>query len=136
MTTLVPTETSIERDLARTAASVDKALDRWLPKADALPARLHEAIRYSVFGGGKRLRPALAIWTCEAHGGRTADVLPAACALEMIHTYSLVHDDLPAMDDDDFRRGRPSCHKQFDEATAMLVGDGLQAAAFETIAAH
>ncbi len=136
MPTLVATELSIERELKRTAAQVDKALDRWLPRPDALPRRLHEAIRYAVFGGGKRLRPAVAIWTCEALGGEVADVLPAACALEMIHTYSLVHDDLPAMDDDDFRRGRPSCHKAFDEATAMLVGDGLQAAAFETLAVH
>jgi len=134
MPTLVANDPTIERALKRAAAQVDKALDRWLPRADALPRRLHEAIRYAVFGGGKRLRPAVAIWTCEATGGDVADVLPAACALEMIHTYSLVHDDLPAMDDDDFRRGRPSCHKAYDEATAMLVGDGLQAAAFETLA--
>lgn len=98
--------------------------------------RLHEAIRYALFGGGKRLRPAVALWTCRALNGRSVDALPSACALELIHTYSLVHDDLPAMDDDDFRRGRPSCHKAFDEATAILVGDGLQAMAFELLAAR
>ncbi|MBI2930738.1 MAG: polyprenyl synthetase family protein, partial [Planctomycetes bacterium] len=90
--------------------------------------------RYSVFGGGKRLRPALVLWTCAANKGRASDALPAACAIELIHTYSLIHDDLPAMDDDDFRRGRPSCHKAYDEATAILAGDALQAAAFEMIA--
>ncbi len=93
-------------------------------------------MRYSVFGGGKRLRPALAIMTCDALRGMRANVLPSAAAIEMIHTYSLIHDDLPAMDDDDFRRGRPSCHKAFDEATAILAGDGLLTLAFETIATH
>jgi geranylgeranyl diphosphate synthase type II len=91
-------------------------------------------MRYSLFSRCKRLRPQLAIEVCRAFGGRLRDVLPAACALEMIHTYSLIHDDLPAMDDDDFRRGKPSNHKAFDEATAILAGDALQAAAFETIA--
>lgn len=133
-TATVAAPTEMERQLKRVSAVVDRALDRYLPRAEAVPRRLHEAARYAVFGGGKRLRPALAIWSCEANGGKARDVLPAACALEMIHTYSLVHDDLPAMDDDDVRRGRPSCHKAYDEATAMLVGDGLQAAAFETIA--
>ena len=115
---------------------VDRALERFLPPATRLPARLHEAMRYSVFGGGKRLRPALAILACEALGGTRAAALPAACALEMIHTYSLIHDDLPSMDDDDYRRGRPSCHRAFDEATAILAGDALQATAFGTIARH
>ncbi|MBI2901517.1 MAG: polyprenyl synthetase family protein [Planctomycetes bacterium] len=91
-------------------------------------------MRYSLLDGGKRLRPILAIRTCEAFGGAEAEAMPAACALEMIHTYSLIHDDLPAMDDDDFRRGKPSCHKAFDEATAILAGDALQAAAFEVLA--
>ncbi len=137
MTAAAPPATSaVERDLRRAAKAVDRALDRWLPRAETPPERLHEAIRYAVFGGGKRLRPVIALWACEANGGPAADAMPAACALEMIHTYSLVHDDLPAMDDDDFRRGRPSCHKAYDEATAMLVGDGLQAAAFETIASR
>jgi len=119
--------------LAKLSRVTDRALDRFLPPATASPRRLYEAMRYSVFGGGKRLRPALAILACDALRGKRGDVLPAAGALEMIHTYSLIHDDLPAMDDDDFRRGRPSCHKAFDEATAILAGDGLLTLAFETI---
>jgi geranylgeranyl diphosphate synthase type II len=119
--------------LARLSKVADRALDRFLPKESRSPARLYKAMRYAIFGGGKRLRPALAIMTCDALGGSRADVLPSAAALEMIHTYSLIHDDLPAMDDDDFRRGRPSCHKAFDEATAILAGDGLLTLAFETI---
>jgi geranylgeranyl diphosphate synthase type II len=122
--------------LASHSRAVDRALDRFLPPASAVPARVHEAMRYSVFGGGKRLRPGLAILACEALGGTRAPAVPAACALEMIHTYSLIHDDLPSMDDDDFRRGRPSCHRAFDEATAILAGDALQAAAFGTLARH
>jgi geranylgeranyl diphosphate synthase type II len=127
---------AVERRLASLARAVDRALDRRLPPASEPPTRLHEAMRYSVFGGGKRLRPALAILACEALGGAGAAAMPAACALEMIHTYSLIHDDLPSMDDDDFRRGRPSCHRAFDEATAILAGDALQAEAFGTIARH
>jgi geranylgeranyl diphosphate synthase type II len=123
-----------ERILSKLSRVADAALNRFLPKASASPSRLHEAMRYSVFGGGKRLRPALAIMTCDALQGRRDNVLPAAAALEMIHTYSLIHDDLPAMDDDDVRRGRPSCHKAFDEATAILAGDGLLTLAFEVIA--
>ncbi len=98
------------------------------------PARLIEAMRHALLGGGKRLRPALVLASCEAHGGDAADgslAMRFAVALEAIHTYSLVHDDLPAMDDDDLRRGRPTVHKAFDEATAILVGDGLQSLAFE-----
>ncbi len=102
--------------------------------APRCPARLLEAIRYSLLAPGKRLRPALVIWGAEACGGTLADCLPAAIAVEMIHAYSLVHDDLPAMDDDDLRRGRPTTHIAFDEATAILVGDALQAMAFETLA--
>ena len=98
------------------------------------PARLAEAMRYSTLAGGKRLRPVLCLLATEACGGDVADALPAACALEMVHTYSLIHDDLPAMDDDDLRRGRPTCHKAFDEATAILAGDGLLTLAFELIA--
>lgn len=105
------------------------------PSAD-LPAQLSEAMRYSLLSGGKRLRPVLALMAAEACGGSVEDALPAACALEMIHTYSLVHDDLPAMDDDDLRRGRPTCHKAFDEATAILAGDGLLTLAFEIVAKH
>ena len=126
----------VEARLGSLARIVDRALEKYLPPSTRLPARLHEAMRYSIFGGGKRLRPALAILACEALGGARADALPAACALEMIHTYSLIHDDLPSMDDDDFRRGRPSCHRAYDEATAVLAGDALQAAAFGTIAGH
>ena len=118
---------------------VDEALDQFLPPAtgDPLgcPARLAEAMRYSMLAGGKRLRPVLCLLATEACGGDVADALPAACALEMVHTYSLIHDDLPAMDDDDLRRGRPTCHKAFDEATAILAGDGLLTLAFELIAA-
>lgn len=98
------------------------------------PARLREAIEYSLLAPGKRLRPQLVLMACELCGGNYRDALPAAVAVEMIHAYSLVHDDLPAMDNDDLRRGRPTCHKQFDEATAILVGDALQARAFEMLA--
>jgi farnesyl diphosphate synthase/geranylgeranyl diphosphate synthase type II len=102
------------------------------------PARLVEAIRYALLGGGKRLRPALILASCEAHGGDAGDgslAMRFAVAMEAIHTYSLVHDDLPAMDDDDLRRGRPTVHRAFDEATAVLVGDGLQSLAFEHLLA-
>jgi geranylgeranyl diphosphate synthase type II len=109
---------------------VDAALDRYLPAEDTLPQQLHKAIRYSVFAGGKRIRPILMIAACEAVGGDIEKVIPAACAMEMIHTYSLIHDDLPAMDDDDFRRGRPTCHKVFGDAIAILAGDALQTEAF------
>ena len=121
-------------------------VDRVEPRLAALaaeragkgPARLVEAIRYALLGGGKRLRPALVLASCEAHGGDASDgslAMRFACALEAIHTYSLVHDDLPAMDDDDLRRGRPTVHKAFDEATAILVGDALQSLAFDHLLA-
>ena len=116
--------------LAERQQRVDQALARFLPAEDTLPASLHKAMRYSVFAGGKRVRPVLMIAACEAVGGDSSLVLPAACAMEMIHTYSLIHDDLPAMDDDDFRRGRPTNHKVFGEATAILAGDGLLTEAF------
>jgi len=122
---------SLDAFLAETKALVDEALDRWLPPAGL---RLHDAMRYAVFAGGKRLRPAIARAACLAVGGGDADVLPVACALEMLHTYSLIHDDLPAIDDDDLRRGKPTCHKQFDEATAILAGDALQTHAFLILA--
>jgi geranylgeranyl diphosphate synthase type II len=109
---------------------VDEALDRYLPKEDELPFSLHKAMRYSVFAGGKRVRPILMLAACEAVGGTVEQALPAACAMEMIHTYSLIHDDLPAMDDDDFRRGNPTNHKVFGEATAILAGDALLTEAF------
>ncbi len=115
-------------------AMVDGALERWLPAGTLLPQSLHQAMRYSVFAGGKRLRPVLMIAAAEAVGGNARQVLHAACAMEMIHTYSLVHDDLPAMDDDDFRRGRPTNHKVYGEATAILAGDALLTEAFRLLA--
>jgi geranylgeranyl diphosphate synthase type II len=120
--------------LAGRREAVDRALDRFLPRADAPPARLHEAMRYSVFSGGKRLRPILAIASFELSGGEGDAVLAPACAAELIHTYSLIHDDLPAMDDDDLRRGRPTCHRAFGEAVAVLAGDALLTLAFEIVA--
>jgi geranylgeranyl diphosphate synthase type II len=120
--------------LRERAVLVDAALDRWLPGEDILPPRLHQAMRYSVFAGGKRLRPILIIAACEAVGGPPERALPAACAVEMIHTYSLIHDDLPAMDDDDLRRGRPTNHKVFGEANAILAGDALLTEAFRLLA--
>lgn len=116
------------------AATVNAALERFLPPADTPPRRVHQAIRHSVFAGGKRLRPALALTACQIAGGTDDEAIGVACAVEMVHTYSLIHDDLPAMDDDDFRRGKPSCHKAYSEAIAILAGDALQALAFETIA--
>ncbi|HEY3306864.1 MAG TPA: farnesyl diphosphate synthase [Desulfuromonadaceae bacterium] len=114
-------------------ARVDAALDNFLPKETDLPFSLHKAMRYSVFAGGKRVRPILMLAACQAVGGDTERALPAACAMEMIHTYSLIHDDLPAMDDDDFRRGNPTNHKVFGEAIAILAGDGLLTEAFKLI---
>jgi geranylgeranyl diphosphate synthase type II len=113
---------------------MEHALAARLPQPNVLPARLHEAMRYSVLGGGKRIRPALLFATARAIGLTEDDVEAAACAIELIHVYSLVHDDLPAMDNDDLRRGRPTCHKAYDEATALLVGDALQPLAFELLA--
>lgn len=120
--------------LRERAALVDAGLERYLPGEDVLPAVLHQAMRYSVFAGGKRLRPILVMAACEAVGGAPERVLHAACAMEMIHTYSLIHDDLPAMDDDDFRRGRPTNHKVYGEANAILAGDALLTEAFRLFA--
>ena len=114
--------------------SVEEALDRCLPSASSRPCRLHEAIRYSVLAPGKRLRPTLVLAGAEAVGGRPADVMPAACALECIHAFSLIHDDLPCMDNDDYRRGRLTNHKVYGEALALLAGDALLALAFQLIA--
>lgn len=116
-------------------ARVESALEAWLPDAERKPSTLHKAMRYSVLGGGKRLRPTLLYATGETLGLATEQLDGVACALEMIHGYSLVHDDLPAMDDDDLRRGQPTCHKAFGEATAILAGDALQALAFRVLAA-
>jgi geranylgeranyl diphosphate synthase type II len=112
---------------------VNEALEKLLPPADRHPARLHAAMRYSLFAGGKRVRPILALASAEAAGGSEEDAMPAACALECIHTYSLIHDDLPAMDDDDLRRGMKTCHRAFDEPTAILAGDALLTLAFEAL---
>ena len=113
---------------------VEPALERALSGADQAAARLQEAMRYSVLGGGKRLRPLLVYVTGAAFGARAADLDAPATAVELIHAYSLIHDDLPAMDDDDLRRGRPTCHKAYDEGTAILAGDALQALAFAVLA--
>jgi geranylgeranyl diphosphate synthase type II len=116
--------------LATTAATVDSALDRFLPKAKERPSTIHAAMRYSIFAGGKRLRPILCLAAAEACGGEISAALAPACAVELMHTYSLVHDDLPAMDDDDLRRGRPTCHKVYGEGMAVLTGDALLTEAF------
>lgn len=113
---------------------VEKALDKWLPSPDVQPQHLHEAIRYAVLGDGKRIRPVLVYATGETFGLELNTLDGPACAVEMIHAYSLIHDDLPAMDNDDLRRGRPTCHMAFDEATAILAGDALQALAFHVLA--
>jgi len=113
---------------------MERALAARLPNGALVPERLHAAMRYAVLGGGKRIRPALLFATALTLGLAEDQVEAAACAIELVHAYSLVHDDLPAMDDDDLRRGRPTCHKAFDEATAILVGDALQPLAFELLA--
>lgn len=113
---------------------VDAALDRWVPEEGQDPSLIHKAMRYSLFAGGKRVRPLLAIAAAEAVSESTEGVENAACALELIHTYSLIHDDLPALDNDDLRRGRPTCHKVFGDAMAILAGDALLTLAFEVLA--
>ncbi len=113
---------------------VDDALERHLPRDDTYPEEIHKAVRYSVFSGGKRLRPILTLAATEAVGGDEQTAIPFACAIEIIHTYSLIHDDLPAMDDDDLRRGKPTSHKVFGEAIAILAGDALNTEAFNLIA--
>lgn len=125
---------NLEEYIGDRCARVDEKLDRYLPAGERLPASLHQAMRYSVFAGGKRMRPLLLIAACEAVGGRMESALPTACAMEMIHTYSLIHDDLPAMDDDDYRRGRLTNHKVFGETTAILAGDALLTQAFILLA--
>jgi geranylgeranyl diphosphate synthase, type II len=119
--------------LASRQKKIDRALDRYLPKQNVKPATIHKAMRYSLFAGGKRLRPILCLAAAEACGGRVENALPLACAMECIHTYSLVHDDLPSMDNDDFRRGRPTCHKIFGDGIAVLAGDALLTIAFEIV---
>jgi geranylgeranyl pyrophosphate synthase len=126
----------LERFFSQTRSLIDSTLDRLLPAASDEPVNVHGAIRWSVFAGGKRFRSLLLVATGESLGAPAELLLSTACALEMIHTYSLIHDDLPAMDDDNLRRGRPTCHVQFNEATAILAGDALQTLAFQTIAAE
>jgi geranylgeranyl diphosphate synthase type II len=123
----------IKAYLSKKKDHIDKALEKLVPPAKTFPPSVHEAMRYSLFAGGKRVRPILAVAAAEALGARTADLLPIAGSLELIHTYSLIHDDLPAMDDDDLRRGRPTCHKVYGEAVAILAGDGLLTMAFEVL---
>ena len=113
---------------------IEAALEARCQLGEGCPDRLREAMRYSLLAPGKRIRPLLVLLACESCGGAIEQSMPAACAVEMIHAYSLIHDDLPAMDDDDLRRGRPTCHKAFDEATAILAGDALLPLAFETLA--
>ena len=125
----------LKRYLASRQKEVERALDRFLPKESAKPATIHKAMRYSLFAAGKRLRPILCLAAAEACGGEVDRAMPLACAVECIHTYSLIHDDLPSMDDDDFRRGRPTCHKVFGDGIAVLAGDALLTIAFEIAAA-
>jgi len=118
----------------RSCRAVDRALGQFIPTARTKPATIHQAMRYSLFAGGKRMRPALCLAAAEACGGSWEDAMPLACAVECIHTYSLIHDDLPAMDNDDLRRGKPTNHKVYGEAIAILAGDALLTQAFEIAA--
>jgi geranylgeranyl pyrophosphate synthase len=131
---LLPDIIDIDKLIAESRRLVEAALDSLLPAANQSPEKVHEAIRWSVFAGGKRFRPALLLASGQTFGAPAELLLKTACALEMIHTYSLIHDDLPSMDNDDLRRGRPTCHVRYDEATAILAGDALQTLAFGTIA--
>ncbi len=125
---------NLKEYLAAQQARIDQALNRWLPPETAAPATIHRAMRYSVFAGGKRIRPVLCMAATEAVTDALDGVEDVACPLELIHTYSLIHDDLPALDNDDLRRGRPTCHKAFGEAMAILAGDALLTLAFEVLA--
>lgn len=130
----VPVSQDVQLYLNKRSEAVNRALDRFLPPSTAKPATIHKAMRYSLFAGGKRMRPALCLAAAEACGGREEDAMPLACAVECIHTYSLIHDDLPAMDDDDYRRGKLTSHKVFGEGIAVLAGDALLTQAFEIAA--
>ncbi|MBA2731867.1 MAG: polyprenyl synthetase family protein [Acidobacteria bacterium] len=133
-TSSVMDEREMRSQLARYREIVDARLNDLIPQESNAPESVHSAIRWSLFAGGKRFRPLLLLATGQEFGARVDGLLDTACALEMIHTYSLIHDDLPSMDDDDLRRGRPTCHVRFGEATAILAGDALQTLAFQTIA--
>ena len=130
------TSESLAQYFTRRTEEVNLWLDKFLPQEQVAPQSIHRAMRYSIFAGGKRLRPILVLSSGEALGASPEDLMPAACAVEMIHTYSLIHDDLPAMDNDDLRRGRPTCHKAFGEAIAILAGDGLLTQAFRILSAE
>jgi geranylgeranyl diphosphate synthase type II len=132
--TKVTDKFDLDAFLASRTAAVNTALDRFLPSETTKPATIHKAMRYSLFAGGKRMRPALVLAAAQACGGREADAMPLACAVECIHTYSLIHDDLPAMDNDDYRRGKLTNHKVFGEGIAVLAGDALLTQAFEIAA--
>ena len=127
-------EREVRERLAGLRTLVEARLDELIPAETVEPRNIHAAVRWSLFAGGKRFRPILLLATGEAFGAETDALLDTACALEMIHTYSLIHDDLPSMDDDDLRRGRPTCHVRFGEATAILAGDALQSLAFQAVA--
>jgi geranylgeranyl diphosphate synthase type II len=124
----------LEAFLAERRAEIERRLGSWLRPGSGVPIELLEAMRYSLMSPGKRLRPTLVLLATDACGGQEADPWPAACAVEMVHTYSLIHDDLPAMDDDDLRRGQPTCHRKFGEAMAILAGDALLTLAFQVLA--
>ncbi|MFC1621631.1 polyprenyl synthetase family protein [Candidatus Omnitrophota bacterium] len=124
---------NIKRYLINKKNIIDKALDKYLPSSKTKPAVIHKAMRYAVLPGGKRIRPILTIASFEACGGKGNAIMPVACAIELIHTYTLIHDDLPCMDNDDYRRGKLSCHKKFNEAIALLAGDALLTMGFELI---
>lgn len=129
-----PVAFNLNQYLDHVCGRVDAALDKLLPPATAAPPTIHKAMRYSIFAGGKRIRPVLCLAACEAVGGKTTIAMPLACAVECIHTYSLIHDDLPSMDDDDLRRGKPTNHKVFGEGIAVLAGDALLTEAFAMVA--
>src|SRR5262245_30248697 len=120
----------LETFLASRTTAINRALNRLLPSADTRPATIHKAMRYSLFAGGKRIRPTLCLAAAAACGGKEAEAMPLACAIECVHTYSLIHDDLPAMDNDDYRRGKLTNHKVFGEGIAVLAGDALLTQAF------
>lgn len=124
---------NIKRYLEIRAGAIDRKLDEILPSAKKYPPVIHQAMRYSVFGGGKRIRPVLVLACAESCGGNLKSALAPACAIELIHTYSLIHDDLPCLDNDDVRRGKPTCHKKFGESTALLAGDALLTLGFQVL---
>jgi geranylgeranyl diphosphate synthase type II len=126
-------EPGLQEFFAAQVQTIDRVLNQWVPAETVQPSSIHRAMRYSLFAGGKRIRPILAIAAGDAVSDRVADIANAACTLELVHTYSLVHDDLPALDNDDLRRGRPTCHKVFGEAMAILAGDALLTLAFEVL---